>query len=54
MFRHNTCHYQGARALLAKITNTRVLQIILPVILARRTSAPDDDMCCVETCRSYG
>jgi ribosomal protein L35 len=33
---------------------TRVLQTILPVILARRKRVlPDDDMCCVETCRSY-
>jgi hypothetical protein len=78
MFRHNTCHHQGALVFIAKITGkiickarvycvlgvaayheflcasvltqkhtphastqyTRVLQIILPVILARKTSAP--------------
>jgi hypothetical protein len=82
MFRHNTCHHQGALVFLAKITGkiicktpvycvlgvaayheflcanterkhtrthdmlphptqyTSVLQIILPVILARKTSAP--------------
>jgi hypothetical protein len=48
MFRHNTYHRQGALVFLAKISGkiicktqyTSVLQIILPVILARKTSAP--------------
>jgi hypothetical protein len=44
MFRHITCHPQGALMFLAKITGktmyVHVLQIVLPVILARNMSAP--------------